>query len=268
MIEPALHDKVALVTGANHGIGAAIARALAAQGAAVVIHYFDPTGTSHEDDDAYTPLHIHKGRDAAAALVREIETLGGRAAAIASDLSDPAVVPQLFDRAEEQLGPVDILVNNAAHCEEPDTIFTIGPGTLDRTFAVNVRAGVLLIAEYVRRFQQRGGSGGRIINLSTDAAQTFAGQISYGASKATMEAFTRSIAIEVGPLDITVNTVAPGPVQTGWMRKEQVERITPHIPLGRVGTPDDIADAVLFLASAQARWLTGNVIKVSGGHEI
>lgn len=267
MNDPGLQERVALVTGANHGIGAEIARRLAAQGASVAIHYLDGAAPT-SDDSSYTPLHIHKGRAAAEALVREIETTGGRAAAISGDLSDPATIQSIFDGVEERFNRVDILVNNAAHCEEPDTIFDITGGTLDRTFAVNVRAGVLLIAEYVRRFQARNGRAGRIINLSTDAAQTFAGQISYGASKATMEAFTRSIAIEVGPLDITVNTVAPGPVQTGWMNDEHVAEITPHIPLGRVGAPAAIADAVLFLASAQASWLTGNVIKVSGGHEI
>jgi 3-oxoacyl-[acyl-carrier protein] reductase len=104
--------------------------------------------------------------------------------------------------------------------------------------------------------------------LSTDAAQTFAGQIAYGASKAAIEAFTRSVAIEVGPLGITVNTVAPGPVQTGWMTTEREEEERQLIPLKRVGQPEDIADVIVFLASDQTRWLTGQVIKVSGGHEI
>ena len=104
------------------------------------------------------------------------------------------------------------------------------------------------------------------INLSTDAAQSFAGQISCGASKATVEAFTRSIAREAGPLGITVNTVAPGPVQTGYLTPDREEEQRQQIPLGRVGRPEDIADVIVFLASNQARWLTGNVIKVSGGH--
>ena len=126
----------------------------------------------------------------------------------------------------------------------------------------------MLIAEYVRRYQRRNSNWGRIINLSTDAAQVFAGQIAYGASKAAIEAFTRSIAIEVGPLGITVNTVAPGPVQTGYIPATSEAQLVPTIPLRRIGQPEDIADVIVFLASEQARWLTGQVIKVSGGHAL
>ncbi len=120
----------------------------------------------------------------------------------------------------------------------------------------------------MRRYEKRGGKWGRIVNLSTDAAQTFAGQIAYGASKAATEAFTRSVAIEVGPLGITVNAVAPGPVQTGWMTPDVEETERQSIPLGRVGQPEDIADVIVFLASDQSRWLTGQVIRVSGGHDL
>ena len=109
-----------------------------------------------------------------------------RAAVYDADLSDPAVIPALFDRIEHELGPVDVLVNNAAHAENPDTTLTISAGPIDRTFGVNMRASVLLTAEFTRRFRQRGGRDGRVINLSTDAAQVFAGQITYGASKAAM----------------------------------------------------------------------------------
>ena len=267
MIDTKLKNKVVLVTGANHGIGAATARAFAAQGAQVAIHFLDEP-LPEKWDDTYTALHVVKGRAAAEALVSQIEGQGGRAVAVPGNLALPPTVPALFDQVEDVLGPVDVLINNAVHCEDPDTIFTTSAGSLDRYYAVNLRGNVLLMREMIRRCQQRNAGWGRIINLSTDAAQRFAGQIIYGATKATLEALTRSIAIEAGPLGITVNTVAPGPVQTGWMTPDQVKKEEPAIPLRRVGLPEDIADAIVFLASDQARWLTGQVIKVSGGHEL
>ncbi len=262
MPDTGLKDKVVLITGANSGIGAATAKAFAAEGSHVAIHFLQAAPA----DLTYKPLHTIKGRPAAEELVRRIREQGGQAIAIAGDLSDATAIPSLFNQVEEAFGCVNILVNNAAHCENPDTIMTTTPGSLDRAFDVNTRAVVLLIAEFVRRYQKHGGAYGRIINLSTDAAQTFAGQISYGASKAATEAFTRSIAVEVGPLGITVNAVAPGPVQTGRFSARSIERLVPDIPLRRMGEPEDIADAIIFLASHQARWLTGQVIRVSGGH--
>jgi 3-oxoacyl-[acyl-carrier protein] reductase len=104
--------------------------------------------------------------------------------------------------------------------------------------------------------------------MSTDSAQTFSGEINYGASKAAIEAFTRSVAIEVGPLGIRVNTISPGPTQTGYISAEAEKELNERIPLKRIGTPEDIADVALFLASDQAQWVTGQVIKVSGGHAL
>jgi 3-oxoacyl-[acyl-carrier protein] reductase len=267
MTDAQLKDKVVLITGANHGIGAATARAFAAEGACVAIHFLDAPPPSLFDN-TYTALHAVKGRAAAEAIVQQIQATGGRVMAVAGDLSIPSTIPTLYDQVEAIYRQVDVLVNNAVHCEDPDTIFTTSAGSLDRYFAVNIRAEVLLIAEFVRRYQKRAGTWGRIVNLSTDAAQRFAGQIIYGATKATIEALTRSIAIEVGPLGITVNCVAPGPIQTGWMTPDRAEAEARNIPLRRVGLPEDIADAIVFLASNQARWLTGNIIKVSGGHEL
>jgi len=121
---------------------------------------------------------------------------------------------------------------------------------------------------FVRRFKEQGRKRGSIINMSTDSAQTFSGQINYGASKAAIEAFTRSVAIEVGSLGIRVNTIAPGPTQTGYISLELEGELSERIPLKRIGSPEDIADVAIFLASEQARWVTGQVIKVSGGHAL
>jgi 3-oxoacyl-[acyl-carrier protein] reductase len=265
MIDTGLADRVVLVTGANSGIGAVIASAFARQGARVAVHFLAATAPPAP------PVrfeHEVLGRSTADAAVAKIRSAGGRAAAVAADLSDPCVVPALFDAIETELGPVEILVNNAAHCETPDTIATITPAAIDRHFAVNTRAPVLLIAEFVRRLDGRRGRGGSVVNISTDWARAFAGEIAYGASKAALEAFTRSLALELGPAGITVNAVAPGPVQTGYITPVMEREIVATIPLRRVGRPQDIADAVVFLASAQARWVTGQVLQVAGGHAL
>jgi len=278
MINTGLKDKVVLITGANNplGIGAETARAFAREGAHVFITYLrlSPEAFGMDADtirQATAPglpyYHVLRMKTADE-VVQSIKASGGCAEACEIDLADPEKIPQIFDHVETSFGPVDVLVNNAAHYEDQDTIFTVSAQSLDRTFGVNTRAAVLLSAEFVRRQQKHKRQWGRIINLSTDAAQVFAGQISYGASKAAMEAFTRSIAIEVGPLGITVNTIAPGPVQTGYISEEFEQEQLPAIPLGRLGHPADIADVIVFLASEQARWLTGQVIKVSGGHAL
>jgi len=278
MINTGLEGKVVLITGANNpiGIGAATARAFGREGALVFLTYLrlSPEEAGIRTDEAQQatapglPLYHAMRTRTADEVVQSICSDGGRAQAREADLTDSEIIPQLFDWVEAGFGPVDILVNNAAHYKDPDTIFTVSARSLERIFAVNTRASVLLIAEFVRRQQERNSCWGRVINLSTDAAQVFAGQITYGASKAAMEAFTRSLAIETGHLGITVNAVAPGPVQTGYISRAVEEEERKAIPLRRIGQPEDIADVIIFLASEQARWLTGQVIKVSGGHAL
>jgi 3-oxoacyl-[acyl-carrier protein] reductase len=266
LIDPGLAGTVAVVTGGNSGIGAAIAKALAAQGALVAIHYLDapPKGPGE-------PFHILiavEGEAGALKVAEEIRQAGGQATLVSGDLTHPDTISKIFDHAESAFGPVSVLVNNAAHCELPDTILSVTQASIDRHFRVNTRAAVLLMNEFIRRFRKHNLQTGRIISISTDAAQAFPTQIAYGASKAALEAFTRSVALEAGGFGITVNSIAPGPIQTGWIKPDLEEQVLPSIPLARLGTPQDIAGAVVFLASAQAGWLTGQVIKVSGGHAL
>jgi 3-oxoacyl-[acyl-carrier protein] reductase len=292
MVYTRLEGKVVLVTGANHGIGAATARALAAEGAKVLINYLhlpplEDTNSSHsaEENVPGAALYDRWRNSFADTVVQAIRDGGGQADALEADLSDPATIPMLFDRAEALFGPVDVLINNADHCEQDTFIpqdltgnrdlaldgfhtHTITAKYHDQHFAVNSRAGALMMAEFARRRIVQGMHWGRIINISTDGAPGFEGEISYGASKAALESYSRAAAKELGRYGITVNIVSPGPVQTGWITPELEKSIAEHTPLGRVGQPEDLADVIVFLASEQARWITGQLISVSGGHRM
>jgi 3-oxoacyl-[acyl-carrier protein] reductase len=291
MVETGLHGKVVLVTGANHGIGAAAAKAFAVEGAAILISYLRMpplvaySQASSETDDLTVPgLALYNARRGKSAdeVVQAIRDKGGRAEAIEADLSDPATIPLLFDRAEAVFGPVDVLVNNADaseadtfvpqsqfgsqhHAPAGNAVSTITPASHDFHFSVNSRAVALMMAEFARRRIERGLRGGRIINISTDGAPGFVNEISYGASKYAMESYSRAAAVELGKYGITANIVSPGPIQTGWVGPELEAKIAEETPLGRVGYPEDIADVVVFLASEQGRWITGQMISVSGG---
>jgi 3-oxoacyl-[acyl-carrier protein] reductase len=294
MLETGLHGKVVLITGANHGIGAATAKAFAAEGAAILISYLrlpplvGPGQASSKADDLTVPgLALYNARRATSAheVVQAIRANGGRAEAMEADLSDPATIPLLFDHAEAVFGPVDVLVNNADaseadtfapqsqlgpqnHAPAGNAVSTITHESHDFHFAVNSRAVALMMAEFARRRIERGLHGGRIINISTDGAPGFVNEISYGASKYAMESYTRAAALELGKYGITANIVSPGPIQTGWISPELEAKIAEETPLGRVGYPEDIADVVVFLASKQGRWVTGQMISVSGGRRM
>ena len=281
-----LSGRVALVTGANNslGIGAATALAFADQGAAVFITSFRGPSTMSQADrervrqaGAGGPAFYEAvGQEPPEPIARTIESRGGRAACLEADLADPAAIPALFDACEGRLGPVEILVNNHAYWRpetfDPGLVTDEGYGmrladatSMDAHFAVIARATALMMAEYVRRYLARGATWGRIVNISTDAADAHAGAVSYAASKHAMESYSRSAAHELGKYGITVNIVAPGPVQTGWLTPDEEAEIGRKTPLGRVGRPQDIADVIAFLASDEARWLTGQLLYAGGG---
>lgn len=267
MIDYGLKDKVAIVTGSNNpqGIGAATALAFAREGAKVVLIYkklpraFDKTKTDKNGVDRY--FRANSGD--ATHIENKLREMNADYLVIESDISDEDAVKEIYSSILAKYGKVDILVNNAADGDMDgiDTIETITQKVIDDTFAVNVRGSILMTREFINNR----GDYGRIINLSTDAAQVFAGQITYGASKATLEALTRSIALEVAKYGITVNCIAPGPTQTGWIDEELENAVIPLIPMGTLIQPEDIAETILFLSGNQAKMITGQVIKVSGG---
>jgi 3-oxoacyl-[acyl-carrier protein] reductase len=286
MIKTGLQNKVVLITGANHGIGAATAKALATEGASILINYLRlPPMQRYSQSEQNLDIYDTMRAKSADEVLQAIRANEGQAEAVEADLSDVMNIPMLFDRAEALFGTVDILINNADHCEQNTFIPTSQSGSTviapdgypsisitaesnDRQFAVNSRAVALMMAEYARRHIVHLKNWGRIINISTDGAPAFPGTISYGASKYAAESYTRAAAIELGKYGITVNIVSPGPIQTGWIRPDLEAQIIAETPLGRVGQPEDVADVIVFLASEQGRWVSGQMISVSGGRRM
>jgi 3-oxoacyl-[acyl-carrier protein] reductase len=284
MIDPGLKGKNVLITGANNprGIGAAIAKGFARLGCRVFLHFFRgcPAAENFPElpgEELYRALQSLS----AAEIVGQIRNLGGTAYCWEADLEFPGGVPELLNRAEGAMGPVEVLVNNAARGiydtflpeggavygeSSPAQALLLTAESHDANFCVNVRAPALLMADFARRHAARGANWGRIINISTDASAAHAGAISYGASKHALESYARAAAWELARFGITVNVIAPGPIQTGWMTPALEAESVSRIPLGRIGLPEDVADVVIFLASEQARWVTGQTLYVGGGN--
>jgi 3-oxoacyl-[acyl-carrier protein] reductase len=263
-----LNGHVALVTGANHGIGAATARLFGARGAAVAVSYL----RIPDSGDAAVPEAYRRHRAAdASVLLGDLHAHGGRAIAIEADLADASVIPQLFDEAERHLGPVDILINNATgwvadtFVPSPRQRFghertRVSAETIDRQFAVDARASALLIAEFARRHAVRGATWGRIVGLTSGGPLGFPHEASYGAAKAALENYTMSAAWELATFGITANVVHPPVTDTGWVTDEVRRHVDERADLIHIATAEQVAEVIGFLVSDAAALVTANRI--------
>src|SRR5207248_254832 len=250
MSEQKLSGRVAVVTGASKGIGAAIAVQLAQAGAAVVVNY-------------------SSSKEGAERVVGEIKGNGGRAVAVQGDLSKEGDVRRLFAETKKAFGRLDVLVNNAGVYEFAP-LEAITAEHFHKQFDLNVLGLLLTTQEAVKQF---GPSGGSIVNISSVAATSAPPTASvYSATKAAVDAVTRSLAKELGPRNIRVNAINPGMVETegfhaaGIADSDFRKQIEAQTPLGRIGQPQDIAPAAAFLASSDAAWITGETLTISGGN--
>jgi 3-oxoacyl-[acyl-carrier protein] reductase len=239
-------QKVAIVTGASRGIGAAVAERLARDGFTVVVNYAESAGPAE-------------------ALVRKIQDAGGQALAAKADVSDANAVRRMFDAAETAFGAVDVLVNNAG-IMSPSSIAETDDVNFDRHIAINLKGTFNTLREAATRLN----SGGRIINLSSSVVGLL--QPTYGvyaATKAGVEAMTSILAKELRGRNITVNCIAPGPTATDLFLKGKPQAVIDHLvklaPLERLGEPAEIADAVAFLAGPDGRWVNGQTLRANGG---
>jgi 3-oxoacyl-[acyl-carrier protein] reductase len=240
------HSKVALVTGASRGIGAAIATRLAADGFTVIVNYSGSAAPAE-------------------ALVRQIEQAGGKALAAQADVSNAAEVRRMFDAAESTFGGVDVLVNNAG-IMSLSKVAEVTDEAIDRLLAVNLKGSINTMREAATRLRD----GGRIVNFSSSVVGLY--QPTYGvyaATKAGVEALTHVLAGELRGRNITVNAVAPGPTATDLFldgkSAELIDRLSKLAPLERLGQPADIASTVAFLAGADGSWINGQVLRANGG---
>ena len=262
----------ALVTGANMGIGAATAISLARRGASVLVAYLsmhDP-----EDDSTFPAAYREARSRDGSQVVDAIRREGGRAEAVEADLVDAQAPARLFEHAERELGPIEILVLNATGWQSPDSFSSGGEDRVGRRlypveadsftsqFAVDARASALLIAEFARRHAERGARWGRIVSLTSGGRDGFPGEVSYGAAKAALESLTLSAAWELGEQGVTANLVHPPHTDTGWMTPEVEREAIAASPLGHYAQPEDVAEVIAYLCSPAAGFITGNRIQM------
>ena len=265
-----LSSHIALVTGANHGIGASTALTLAAAGAQVLITYL----CLEDEINAGLPDAFWQHRASNADhVVAAIRAAGGRAVAMEADLAQPATVERLFDIAEAEFGPVDILVNNASgwladtfttetHNMVGHACTRVSPETFDRQFSVDARGAALLIAEFARRHVEREARWGRIVGLTSGGPGGFPGEVSYGAAKAALENYTMSAALELAHVGVTANVVYPPVTDTGWITEKVRGYIEGRQDLVHIAKPDDVARVITYLVSDEAWLITGNIVRL------
>jgi NAD(P)-dependent dehydrogenase (short-subunit alcohol dehydrogenase family) len=246
-------SQVLIVTGASRGIGAATAQLAAARGFRVCVNY-------------------RRQQEAAEQVVTAIRQKGGTAVATQADVSDEAAVVRLFDSATQQLGPITALVNNAGTVERQSRLENFDAARLQRIFATNVFGSFLCAREAVRRMSTKhGGQGGAIVNVSSGAARFGSPNeyIDYAATKGAIDTFTLGLAKEVAEEKIRVNAVRPGFIHTdihaAGGEPNRIERVKIQVPMQRGGRPEEVANAILWLLSEEASYVTGSILDVSGG---
>lgn len=243
-----LAGKTAVITGAARNMGAGFAKELAGRGADVVIHY-----------------HSERSQDEAETLASELQALGVRTLAVSGDLSRLDNVRHLFDAAMQAFGRIDIVINGAGKViKKPFT--EISETDFDSAFGINTKAAFFVMQEAARRIEDNG----RIINMGTTLLGATTGMYAiYAGSKAPLEDFSRALAKEIGARGVTVNVVAPGPIDTPFFHGEETEQSTAYLssmsPQNRLGQIEDVVPLIAFLASEESRWVTGQTLFVNGG---
>lgn len=259
--------KVAIVTGANHGIGAATAIALAGQGIDVAITYLR-TGDPDRNDDYHRPRQSD-GADVATA----IEAIGRRCIRLEADLTDPHAPASVFEATEADLGPVAVLVHNASGWHKDSFSPSIADATgrtsnpldadsIDAQLQVDARAGALLMSEFITRHRARGASWGRIVTLTSGEGREFPGEVSYGAAKAALISYTLSAAAEMASDGVTANVVYPPVTDTGWITDEVRAFVAADHQHHHVAEPSEVGEVIAWLCTAAGRLVTGNILRL------